>query len=619
MMPPLPDLPAEPARPPVAEPLIDRSIDTKSAAQEDALRPAERWRRIAAVAEAFAENERARAELAVAIGYPPEAYDQFRRDIPLRPPPRVDPSHAEEVQAVVVVDATVAAPFLIRATLRSLQDQSQANWTAQVVAPDAIRDHPVGAFADTDPRIRFVAAVDAAFGDATVVLIDAGTILDPEALAWLGFAMSRTGAAAAFADHDHGIADPGLRLVRADPVLFGAFDRNLMAEAGPPAIVAARGAIVGDRESRGDVLLAAAGSVASVPRILATRLSLSLIARDGRASGDDDIPGRLSPLPHDVPARVSPRPREDRIAIVMPTRDSAGLLARAIDTLRKTARAAARLDIVVVDNRSERDETRALFARLADDGAARTIAMDTPFNWSLASNLGAAASDAPLVAFVNNDIEMLAAGWDDGLADALADPSVGAVGARLVYPGRTIQHAGVAFGFGPGGTEHEGRGVSADEPGPYRRYVTSHAVASVTGAFLSVRRADFDRVGGFDAERLMIAHSDVDLCLKLREIGLTILYCPAIEAIHHEGATRGTNETRAAIAWDEGERADLIDRWGDALFEDPGISPYWQRGGAPFELLREPSLREILAHLDRSARPDPWRPTRRAAQSIRDW
>jgi GT2 family glycosyltransferase len=578
-----------------------------------------------AVAQALADGRLERERLELAVGFPVDAYDQFRRDVPLRPPPAMPTT-----PATVLVEAQAAAPSFVRATLRALQDQSLADWTALVIAPESVRDHPVGAFATTDSRIRFVASVSQPVAhDGWLVLIDAGTVLDPEALAWLGFALERTGAAAAFADHDHGVADPGLRLVRADPALFGTFDRALFDSAGPPALVALAGAFVGtarlplgaDATARRQWLNAAGSekSVAGVPRVLATRLALPLVARGGRPSADDEVAGWLAPVVHESPPRVLPPLSDDRITLVIPTRDSPALLARAIQTLRATARYPNRLDIVVVDNRSARDDTRALFRELAAEGTSRTVPLDAPFNWSLASNTGAAASDAPFIAFVNDDIEMLAPAWDDVLVEALQDRDVGAVGARLIYPTRTIQHAGVAFGFGPGGTEHEGRGTPASEWGPFGRYMAPHAVSSVTGAFLAVRREDFDRVSGFDAERLMVAHSDVDFCLKLRELGLTIMYCPAIEAIHHEGATRGLNETRAAIAWDEGERADLIERWGDALFEDVGISPYWLRGNAPFELLREPPMREIVAHIDRSARPDPWRPTRRIAQVIREW
>lgn len=580
---------------------------------DDQLRPTERWNKILAIAEALASDRLAGEVLAAGLEYPLAAYDQFRRNVSVRPPP---PTGAPTRLFTILIDAQEAAPFMLRATLRSLQDQSITTWSAHVAVSEDMCQAPVGSFADTDTRVSFAGTeADVRSSDDWLLLIDAGTVLDPEALAWFAFALERTGADAAFADHDHGLSDPVFRLLRADPVLFGTYDEELIAEGPSPAVVVVRGssrkAALVCRRGRKELLVEAgrSGRIVHVPRLLATRLSLPLIARRGQAEQREKSAFPRAAEPPSSGAPASPAGNGDRIGIVIPTRDCAGFLARAIDTLRATARRPERLDIVVVDNRSVQSETRVLFDRLIATGAARVVPLDAPFNWSLASNLGAAASNAPLIAFVNNDVEMLSPGWDEVLADVLSRPHVGAVGARLLYPDRTLQHAGIAFGFGPSGTEHEGRGVPAVVPGPGRRYVVSHAVSAVTGAFLALRRRDFEQLGGFDAERLMIAYSDVDLCLRLRETGKVIQYCPAIEAIHHEGATRGINATQRAIAWDEGERLDLIARWGEALADDPGISPYWRRGDQPFETIREPTIREILAHIDRSASLHPWRPS----------
>ncbi|WP_066778733.1 glycosyltransferase [Sphingomonas sp. CCH5-D11] len=581
---------------------------------EEQLRPTERWRKIRALAEAFAHERGTGEVIAAGLAYPLDAYDQFRRDVAIRPPPApAQPSPPIRV----LVDARRAAPFLLRATLRSLQDQSISDWSATVLASEELRVAPVASFAQTDERVAFAPwDLEQDAGEGIAILLDAGTVLDPETLAWLSFVLLRTGAGAAYADHDLGVADPAFRILRADPVLYGTFDEALIAAGPAPAVIAVSGAIEkinenGVRDRRAMLIDAGRrGSVAHVPRLLATQLSLPLVARTGRAEPDDAKPGRLAPLVLPEPLSIPSVPRDDRIAVVIPTRDGAGLLSRAIAALRATARQPERLDIVVVDNRSIAADTATLFRRLEKERTARIVPFDAPFNWSLASNLGAASSDAPLIVFANNDVEMLSPGWDDAVADALSAAQVGAVGARLLYPDRTIQHAGIAFGFGPGGAEHEGRGIPAVDPGPGRRYAIRHAVSALTGAFLAVRRGDFHRVNGFDAGRLMIAHSDVDFCLRLRELGRTILYCPEIEAIHHEGATRGRNQTKVAIAWDEGERMDLLERWGAALAEDPGISPYWQRGERPFDLLREPTTREILAQIDRSASDYPWMPSR---------
>jgi hypothetical protein len=149
--------------------------------------------------------------------------------------------------------------------------------------------------------------------------------------------------------------------------------------------------------------------------------------------------------------------------------------------------------------------------------------------------------------------------------------------------------------------------------------VTPRTVGAVTGAFLGVSRAHWELVGGIDVV-MGVAHSDLDLCLKLREAGLTIRYEPRIEAIHFESVTRGFNSTKADVAWDESERTDLVERWGhSSMVEDIGVSPYWARSGNPFDMIREPSMIEIVRHIDRTGRPCPWRPSRAADERDAMW
>lgn len=587
------------------------------------LRPKAMWTRLAAMAEALSEAAGAARTLAGGSAYPLAAYDRFRRDIPVRPPPGKAPRAGA---LTVIVDASIAAPFLIRETLRSLQEQSVQEWRAIVVAPERTRAHPVASFGDIDPRFVFVDPLNfKAPGEGRSLLVAAGVALDPEALAWLLFAADRTGAQVVFADHDHGVTDADLGPIRADPWLYAALDRAMLDWVPAPALVLADAALLakvdpvldGGDAWRRSVLAASDGAAPHVARLLATIVELPMTAREGRPANDDDLPGRLAAVAFTPVARATPE-RDDRIAVVIPTRDGADMLARAIESMRRTARSADRLDIVVVDNRSVESETAELLADLEARGAARRFAFDQAFNWGLASNEGARASDAPIIVFANNDLEMLGAGWDDKVADALADPTVGAVGARLLYPNRTIQHGGITFGMVPGHTEHEGRGVPATDPGPNQRLVVPRTLGGVTGAFMAVRRDAFEAVGGINTV-MGVAHSDIDFCLRLRELGLTIRYLPTIEAIHYESVTRGFNSKKADVAWDEHERTDLVGRWGTSMVEDPGISPYWTRSGVPFETLREPSLVEIVRHIDRTAREFPWRPSRREAQEAAAW
>lgn len=625
LLPDLPPLADQPILQDLDPPTVDLATDVRLPLSGDdtGLRPTVMWERTAALVGKLDEVAGELRSHAATMAYPLGAYEQFRRDYPLRPPPLPTPL-AEPL--AIVVDGISAAPFLLRETLRSVQEQSLADWTVTVVAPRAIRDHPVASFADVDPRFRFVDA--SAFEPPVAgwsLWITAGTALETYALSWLVFAGSRCGAEVAFADHDHGVVDPTAGRLHADPWLYGALDQAMLVAVPAPAVVLASSALVarsalafdGDDGCQRALLAAVTGRAPHVARVLASRLELPPTAREGVATELDRVAGRLGPAQI---ARQSPRvePRDDQIAVVIPSRDAPDLLARAVRTLRGTARLASRLDIVVVDNRTTDPAALALLDEFERTGAARRHPFDLPFNWGLASNEGARASDAPAIVFANNDVEMLSEGWDDILLDALAAPGVGAVGARLLYPNGTVQHGGVFFGMTENLAEHEGRFVSATEPGPNRRLVAPRSAAAVTGAFLAVTRKNFDEIEGIDTN-MQIAHSDLDFCLRLRERGLTVRYEPRLELIHFESVTRGVNATKADVAFDESERADLLQRWGDTLAQDVGISPYWARTGTPFEHLREPSMLDVVRHIDRTGRDHPWAPSRREAQEEALW
>lgn len=614
---------AEPDRP--MEPRVQESGPSEAPAphQDLDIRAEAMWRRTADIARLLAGVGVDVRELTGGAVYPLAAYDRFRRDHQLRPPPLPVPD-GQGVE--VVVDATRSAPFLLRETLQSLRNQSHTAWHATVVGGPAIRAHPVASFANVDTRISFVD--EQAFelrGAEWSLWLSAGTVLDPVGLHWLLFAGARCDAELVFADHDHGVSEVEEGQLRADPWLYGALDKAMIDMVPAPAAVLARRDLAartpirfdGGEGSQRALIAAATGRAPHVPRLLATRLELPLTARAGRETSADAVAGRLAPAATPVRAALPP-PRDERIAVVIPNRDAADLLARAVSTLRGKARLASRLDIVIVDNRTTDPAALELLGQLEGSGAARRHVFDQPFNWGLASNEGARASDAPVVIFANNDMEMLSTGWDDILLAALASPGVGAVGARLLYPHATVQHAGVVFGMNTNEGQHEGRHVAASEPGPNRRLVVPRSVAAVTGAFLGVTRDNFEAVGGIDTG-MQVAHSDLDFCFNLRERGLTIRYEPGIELIHYESVTRGVNATKADIAFDESERAELIRRWGNTLNEDVGVSPYWARRGIGFDLLREPSMVEIVRHIDKTGRDHPWLPLRREAQEMAAW
>ena len=378
--------------------------------------------------------------------------------------------------------------------------------------------------------------------------------LHPQALAWLNHAAARTGAAVLRADHDH-VAPNGQHC---DPWLLPQSDRLWL-----KAITAVEARKPGNGQGR----------AAHVPLVLATLPAVAPPA---------------SPLPD-----AEPQP----LSIIIPTRDNPGLLEAAITSLRATASRPDLLQLVIVDNGSRLPATRALLDRLSADDAARIVPFDEPFNWSRASNVGAAAAAADRLLFLNDDTEMQTTGWDRILAGLLADKRMGAVGARMLYPDGRIQHAGFVFGM-DNGPQHDGRWREGSDPGPAGRWTAVRETVAVTGAFIAIRRGDFAAAGGFDEVGLAIDFADVDLCLKLRAQGRIVAYCGAIALLHHESVSRGLNVSRAKRRRMRQEWQLMQTRWGDAVTRDPFHHPAWARAGAPHDGVRVLPENAIISWLD---------------------
>jgi len=200
-------------------------------------------------------------------------------------------------------------------------------------------------------------------------------------------------------------------------------------------------------------------------------------------------------------------------------------------------------ELLLVDNDSALPETRALLEDLARDHRVRLVAAPGPFDWAAINNEAARKARGELLLFLNNDIEAQSGDWLAAMVAQAERPEIGAVGARLLFPDRTIQHAGVVVGVGWGAT-HIQQGLQADHPGYLSLTMVTRDTSAVTGACMMTRRSEFEDLGGFDPN-LPIAFNDVDYCLRLRQKGLLVVYTPLAEMIHHESKSRGhSDDTR---------------------------------------------------------------------------
>ena len=232
--------------------------------------------------------------------------------------------------------------------------------------------------------------------------------------------------------------------------------------------------------------------------------------------------------------RPAPGWRDARVSVVVPFRDQPGLLRNCLNSLARVT--TLRPEVVLVDNGSTDPRTHRLVARQQRTGAV-VVADAGPFNFSRLCNAGAAAATGDYLLFLNSDTEGVGRRWLARLTRIASDPRVGAVGATLLYPDRTLQHAGL-FPRADGLWVHPHRGRPADFPGDAGELLGPRTVPAVTAACMLLRRDAFDAVGGFD-EAYPVAYNDVDLCVRLRATGRRVVMCPSARLYHYEGVTRG--------------------------------------------------------------------------------
>ncbi|MBY0456419.1 MAG: glycosyltransferase family 2 protein [Gemmataceae bacterium] len=224
-----------------------------------------------------------------------------------------------------------------------------------------------------------------------------------------------------------------------------------------------------------------------------------------------------------------------RVSVVIPFRDRHELLANCLRSLKRSTFPS--VELVLVDNGSTDPRTDRLLARVRRRPDVRAVTCSGPFNFSRLCNAGAHAATGDHLVFLNNDVEVLTPDWLERMLALGADPAVGVVGATLLYPDRTIQHAGL-LPRSDGMWVHAHRGLPATHPGDAGELRETRSVPAVTAACLLVRRNLFERVGGFD-ENLPLTFNDVDFCRRVRAIGRKVLVTPRARLIHYEGLSRG--------------------------------------------------------------------------------
>jgi glycosyltransferase involved in cell wall biosynthesis len=271
------------------------------------------------------------------------------------------------------------------------------------------------------------------------------------------------------------------------------------------------------------------------------------------------------------------------VSLIIPTYNQHRLLSQCVEGILN-ATSYKNIELIVVDNRSDDPQTLRYLEELPGrDSRARVIRDEGAFNFARINNDAVQHARGSILGFVNNDIQIIRPDWLDEMVSNVARKDVGAVGARLLFPNGTIQHAGVITGIG-GVAGHQFKTYSMNSLGYFCRAVLPQDLSAVTAACMLVHTHLFHQVGGFDQEHLAVAFNDIDLCLKVRDAGWRIVYTPYAELLHHESVSRGYEDSPEKKARFNREYKVMQDRWGAKLTSDPFYNPNFTLKGVGYDL-----------------------------------
>ena len=281
--------------------------------------------------------------------------------------------------------------------------------------------------------------------------------------------------------------------------------------------------------------------------------------------------------------------RPGLVSILIPSCDHAKDLRTCVDSIyAKTTY--PHFEIIVIENNSKEEETFRTYQRLEKQhpGTFRVVRWEgAGFNYSALNNFGEKFASGDYLLLLNNDTEVITPRWLEEMVMFAQQERIGCVGAKLLYPDDTIQHAGLGFGH-LSLAAHMHKNFPVANPGYMGRLVYAHDVYGVTGACLMVRREVYEAVGGLD-ESFAVAFNDVDFCVRVRKAGYQNLFTPFAMLYHYESKSRGLDESPEKRARFVSEVTRFQTRWKAELAAgDPCLNPNFDIDRDDFRIKLQP-------------------------------
>lgn len=261
------------------------------------------------------------------------------------------------------------------------------------------------------------------------------------------------------------------------------------------------------------------------------------------------------------------------VSIIIPNKDHVDDLSRCVESIINLS-TYDNYEIVIVENNSETAEIRTYYEEISRHPRVQVVEYKGDFNYSKINNFGVQYAKGEYLLLLNNDTEVITPDWMEELLMYAMRKDVGVVGAKLYYPDKTIQHAGIVIGLGAHRTAgHTHYRIPEANVGYMGRLCYAQDVTAVTGACMMVSKALYEELGGLD-ESFTVALNDVDFCLRVREKGFLNIFTPFAELYHYESKSRGSDkkDERALRYQQESDRFRV--KWADALAKgDPYYNP----------------------------------------------
>jgi GT2 family glycosyltransferase len=255
------------------------------------------------------------------------------------------------------------------------------------------------------------------------------------------------------------------------------------------------------------------------------------------------------------------------VSIILPFKDKPEYLQRCLDSIMKSSY--RNFEILLISNNSEEKETFSVVNEfLQQDARIKFHEYNQPFNYSAINNWGASQANGDYLLFLNNDTEVINFDWIEAMLEQAARQQIGAVGAKLLYSDKTIQHAGVILGI-VGVANHAFRHLPNEQHGYFGYSNVIRNYSAVTAACLMLQAIKFWEVDGFDEEHLAISYNDVDLCLKLLKKGYRNVYTPYARLYHYESVSRESDKQAPEGERFSGEKEFMLKKWGNLIKNDP--------------------------------------------------